>query len=185
MKRISGIGVLTALFGVAAILCGCAPARQVIPPDVPTARVRFRLEYPAAQYVYDAVPNECYLPTDSTGDQITSVRYSPDAMRWVREASLQRIGMPAEAAVPPESYAEAFVIAGKPVSLRLLVFGASAASVSSQVTFTFQPGKDYEVLTDHRSGSGYGLNVSVFEIVRSGDAFRTVPVKGIVRVPSC
>ncbi|MGT2510057.1 hypothetical protein [Cupriavidus basilensis] len=166
------------------LLCACVQMPVKAPDEGHAARVRFRLASPGRQHVFEAVPNDCFLPTESTNGRILTLSYNPDALRWVVERHLDRIGMPAAEGYPSISYTEAFVNAGYPIGLRFMLVGPGIYDTYyAQVTARFEPGRDYEVLTENTPNGISGIAIS--ELVPERNGVRVVPLRGVLKTPYC
>lgn len=170
------------LSAIAVLTGGCAQV-PVAPPEGPTARVSFRVENTAIQHVYEAFLTDCFMPTDATERYVMAMTYNPHSIHLIGPTVLQRIGMPALSNYPPKSYAEAYVRAGRPIALRFRVSNGIRTNASKQIVYTFEPGKDYEILTVDNRTVGYDVVIS--EIVNAGGQVRTLPAKGVIFVPHC
>ncbi|MEN7530244.1 hypothetical protein [Cupriavidus sp. 2SB] len=173
-----------AVFTMSALLAGCADiieATTKADPGGDAARVRFRLAEPGLVYIREAFATPCFYSTDATTGRIADLSYNTQAIRWIVEQRLDRIGMPGGEAYSSISYTEARVRAGKPVAIRLMeIVGNGNIPRYAQWTLTLEPGKDYEMLLSKGLGS-----VSMSQIVSGEGKSQLVPLDNAVRTPYC
>jgi len=170
---------------MATVLAGCAEIVEMTTradPGADAARVRFRLEAPGDVFIREASPTQCFYSTDATNGRIADLSYNTQAIRWIVESRLDRIGMPGGEQHSSISYTEAWVRAGTPVALRFIELKGGINSIPryAQWVLTLEPGKDYEVLL----GNGLG-SVAVSEIVTNAGSSQLVPANIAVRTPYC
>lgn len=167
------------------LLTGCTEMLVVDPGPV-TARVRFRLDQPGDVVVWEAVPADCYVPTDATAGRIVNLSYNTVAIRWIVESRLHRLGMPGAEKYSSISYSERNVRAAKPIALRFMMIGGGNGGHPTgygQWSVEFEPGKDYEVVVVNDGDRLRDVRVS--RIVQGGTEARTVPVVGVARTSFC
>jgi len=174
-----------ALVTMAMLLTGCATIIEMTTnadPGPDAARVRFRLEAPGDVFIREAFATQCFYSTDATNGRIADLSYNTQAIRWVVESRLDRIGMPGGEHYSSISYTEARVRAGTPVALRFTELKGGIDSIPryAQWVVTLEPGKDYEVLLGNALGS-----VAVSEIVTRDGSSQLVPANIAVRTPYC